>query len=180
MSNCQPLFAPPPRPPPSWVPKPNPFNTLPVQTNVAKPDNWMDVDQSKTNCQPYALGSHRPMTCFKCHQPGHQAAECPNVIQFTCEEYDEQIKCIAFHSQSFNNIEQNYEIFDKELLTIIRALKQWQHFLEGAEQPFEVHTDHHNLEYFKTMQDLLRQQACWSLFLSHFHFKIHYISGKTN
>jgi predicted NAD-dependent protein-ADP-ribosyltransferase YbiA (DUF1768 family) len=89
-------------------------------------------------------------------------------------------RTIAFHSQSFNNVEQNYEIFDKELLAIIHALKQWQHFLEGAAKPFEIHTDHQNLEYFKTMQDLSCCQACWSLFLSCFHSEIHYISGKTN
>ena len=29
-------------------------------------------------------------------------------------------------------MERNYEIHDKEMLAIIRALEEWRHFLEGA------------------------------------------------
>jgi len=39
---------------------------------------------------------------------------------------------VAFYSKSLSPVEQNYEIHDKEMLAIIRALKEWKHFLEGA------------------------------------------------
>jgi hypothetical protein len=39
---------------------------------------------------------------------------------------------VAFLSKSLNTVEWNYEIHDKEMLTIIHALEEWQHFLEGA------------------------------------------------
>ena len=42
--------------------------------------------------------------------------------------------------------ERNYEIHDKEMLAIIRALEEWRHFLEGTEHQFEIWTDHKNLE----------------------------------
>jgi len=29
-------------------------------------------------------------------------------------------------------VEQNYEIHDKKMLAIIRALEEWRYFLEGA------------------------------------------------
>ncbi|THH01892.1 hypothetical protein EW145_g6835 [Phellinidium pouzarii] len=45
-------------------------------------------------------------------------------------------------------VERNYEIYDKEMLAIVQALKEWHHYLLGAKQPFEVWTDHTNLTYF--------------------------------
>ncbi|EEB89021.1 hypothetical protein MPER_12937, partial [Moniliophthora perniciosa FA553] len=53
---------------------------------------------------------------------------------------------LAFYSKSLNAVERNYEIHDKEMLAIIRALETWRHFLEGSPHSFEVWTDHKNLE----------------------------------
>jgi hypothetical protein len=39
---------------------------------------------------------------------------------------------IAYYSKSLSETERNYEIHDKEMLAIIRALDEWRHFLEGA------------------------------------------------
>ena len=61
---------------------------------------------------------------------------------------------VAFLSKSLSPVERNYEIHDKEMLAIIRALEEWRHFLEGAEHQFEVWTDHKNLEYFMTAKKL--------------------------
>jgi hypothetical protein len=50
--------------------------------------------------------------------------------------------------QSFNPAERNYQIYDRELLAIIHALKAWRHYLEGNPHPIIVFTDHKNLLYF--------------------------------
>src|SRR5258708_18144451 len=55
---------------------------------------------------------------------------------------------IGFMSKSFLDMEQNYQIHDKEMLAIMHALEEWRHFLEGSDQKFEIHTDHKNLSYF--------------------------------
>ena len=39
---------------------------------------------------------------------------------------------VAFFSKSLSPVERNYEIHDKEMLAIIRALQEWRHFVEGA------------------------------------------------
>ena len=39
---------------------------------------------------------------------------------------------VAFYSKSLSPVERNYEIHDKEMLAIIRALEEWRHFLEGT------------------------------------------------
>ena len=63
---------------------------------------------------------------------------------------------IAFLSKSLNAVERNYDIHDKEMLAIIRALEEWRHFLEGAKHKFEIWTDHKNLEYFMSAKKLNR------------------------
>src|SRR6202795_271187 len=86
---------------------------------------------------------------------------------------------IAFQSKSLSPVEHNYEIHDVEMLAIIRALEEWRHYLEGVRQPFEIWTDHKNLEYFQTAQKLNRCQARWSLYLSRFNFTLHHKPGRS-
>jgi len=71
-------------------------------------------------------------------------------------------------------MERNYEIYDKEMLAIIRALEEWRHFLKGATHPVEIWTNHKNLEYFMTAKKLNRCQAHWSLHLARFDFLLHH------
>jgi hypothetical protein len=57
---------------------------------------------------------------------------------------------VAYQSESMIDAKRNYEIYDKELLAVIRALEEWQHFLEGLPEPFEIITNHANLKYWTT------------------------------
>ena len=82
---------------------------------------------------------------------------------------------VAFYSKSLSPVEWNYEIHNKEMLTIIHTLNEWRHFLEGAWYLVEIWTDHKNLEYFMMAKKLNHCQAHWSLYLVCFDFKfIHY------
>ncbi len=86
---------------------------------------------------------------------------------------------VAFLSKSLTPVERNYDVHDKELLAIVRCLEQWRHFLEGARHQVEIWTDHRNLEYFRTAQDLNRRQARWSLYLSRFDYSLHHHPGSS-
>jgi len=86
---------------------------------------------------------------------------------------------VAFYSKSLSPVERNYEIHDKEILAIIRALEEWRHFLEGARHLVEIWTDHKNLEYFMTAKKLNRCQARWSLYLARFDFKLIHRLGRS-
>lgn len=92
---------------------------------------------------------------------------------------DDKWHPIAFMSKSLSAVEHNYEIHDKEMLAIIRSLEEWRHFLEGTSHPFEIWTDHKNLEYFMTAKKLNRRQARWSLLLSRFDFLLHHRPGRS-
>jgi hypothetical protein len=84
---------------------------------------------------------------------------------------------VAYRSDSMSKEERNYEIYDREMLGCIRAFEDWRHFLEGI--PFELVTDHKNIEWWATMRDLNRRQARWSLYLSRFDFKVIYRKGES-
>ena len=45
---------------------------------------------------------------------------------------------VAFLSKSLNEIERNYKIYNKEMLVVIRDLKNWRHLLENAMFKFKV------------------------------------------
>ena len=85
---------------------------------------------------------------------------------------------VAFQSKSLQPAERNYDIYDKELLAIIRAFKEWRIHLLGAKEKVTVYTDHKNLLYFTTTKTLTTRQARWAEFLSQFNFEIVYRPGK--
>lgn len=89
-------------------------------------------------------------------------------------------KPIAFLSKSLTPTQRNYEIYDKELLAIMLALEEFRRYLIDAKHPFEIWTDHANLQYFKKPQNLNRQQARWLTEIQEFHFTLHHIPGKSN
>ena len=83
-------------------------------------------------------------------------------------------------SKSLNNAERNYEIYDKEMLAMMKGFYEWAHYLKGNEATTEVLTDHQNLTYFRQPQNLNRRQARWVLDLQEYNFTIKHQPGKTN
>ncbi|KAL0151330.1 hypothetical protein M9458_053324 [Cirrhinus mrigala] len=86
----------------------------------------------------------------------------------------------AYYSKKLTPAEQNYGIGDRELLAIKLALEEWRHWLEGAKHPFQVITDHKNLQYLQNAKRLNARQARWSMFFTRFRFHITYQSGHKN
>ena len=65
------------------------------------------------------------------------------------QEQDGKWRPIAFLSRTMQTAEQNYKIYDKELLAIVEALVKWRQYLLDTAEPFEVRMDHENLKYFR-------------------------------
>src|SRR5882672_8167736 len=87
---------------------------------------------------------------------------------------------IAYMSKAMSPAEMNHAIYDKELGAIMTALDEWRHYLKGSEQPFEIWTDHRNLQYYKVPQKVTPRQAQWFQELSEYNFQIIYKPGKEN
>ena len=66
---------------------------------------------------------------------------------------------MAFFSKTFSLAERNYEIYDRELLAMIRALEEWQHYIQGSGHTTNVLSDHQNLTIYKDAWKLNRRQA---------------------
>lgn len=64
---------------------------------------------------------------------------------------------VAFYSKIIDTYELNYEIYNKEMLALIRGLEEWSAFLRGAQLQFTAITDYRTLEYF-TIKRLLNQR----------------------
>ncbi|KAK3507858.1 hypothetical protein QTP70_002081 [Hemibagrus guttatus] len=86
----------------------------------------------------------------------------------------------AFYSRKLTSAEVNYDVGNRELLAIKAALEEWRHWLEGARHPFQVLTDHRNLEYLWGAKRLNPRQARWSIFFTCFAFTVTYRPGSKN
>ncbi|KAI2643793.1 Transposon Tf2-9 polyprotein [Labeo rohita] len=86
----------------------------------------------------------------------------------------------AYFSKKLSPAEQNYDVGNRELLSIKLALEEWRHWLEGAKHPFLIITDHKNLQYLREAKRLNPRQARWALFFTRFQFKITYRPGSKN
>ena len=91
---------------------------------------------------------------------------------------DKRLYPVAFHSRILNPAERNYEIHDKELLAILEAFKESNHYLVGADKPVTVYTDHQNLQNFLTTKVWNQRQIRWAQRLADYHIKIVYRPGK--
>jgi hypothetical protein len=83
-------------------------------------------------------------------------------------------------SKGLSVTQQNYEVYDRELLVIMLALEDFWKYLVNSKEPFEIYTNHANLQYFKKPQKLNRHQAHWLTKLQDYHFTLHHIAGKLN
>jgi len=72
------------------------------------------------------------------------------------QEQEGKWKSIAFLSRMMQPAEQNYEIYNKELLAIVEALTKWRQYLLDAKEPFEVWMEYENLKYFREPHKLNR------------------------
>jgi hypothetical protein len=97
------------------------------------------------------------------------------VLSMKCD--DDKWRSCAYLSKGLNEVECNYDVYNKEMLGVIRALEAWRHHLEGATHKVDIWTDHRNLEYFMNNKKLSHWQAQWALFLSRFDFTIIHKAG---
>ena len=52
------------------------------------------------------------------------------ILLMKCE--DKKWRPVAYISKLLNEVKRNYEIYDKEVLAIIKCLEVWRHFLKEA------------------------------------------------
>jgi hypothetical protein len=96
------------------------------------------------------------------------------------QDYADGRHPIAYFSKSLLPAERNYDIYDRELLAIIYAVKAFRYLLLGAQEKFLIRSDHENLKYFKSPQKITARQARWHEFLQDYNFELIHFPGKSN
>ncbi len=87
---------------------------------------------------------------------------------------------VGYHSQTFNPAEQNYDVYDREFLAIIRGLENWRHLLIGSPHPVLVLMDHNNLQYWWHPQRINWRIAHYLLWLVDYDIQLKHQPGVTN
>jgi len=74
----------------------------------------------------------------------------------TCllQKYSEVWHLVAYYSCKMTPPELNYDIYNKKLLGIVVALKEWKAFLQSTKELFVVKTDYKNLTSFLMIKEL--------------------------
>ena len=79
-----------------------------------------------------------------------------------------------------NEAQQNYDIYELELLAIGECLKHWRQYLAGSPHEIIVHTDHANLTYWRQPQKISRRIARQVLELEEYNIKLQHVPGRNN
>ena len=87
---------------------------------------------------------------------------------------------IVFYSKKMISAEIKYKTHDQELLFIIAAFQQWEHYFENSHHSVTILTNHNNLRYFMKTTALNKRQSRWILALAEYDFEIKYRSEKIN
>lgn len=95
------------------------------------------------------------------------------------QQFDESglLRPCALFSTKNTPTECNYPIYDKELLAIVKCVREWRPWLTGTRR-FDIVTDHRNLTWFTTTRNLTERQMRWAEELSGLNFNICYRPGR--
>jgi RNase H-like domain found in reverse transcriptase len=64
------------------------------------------------------------------------------------EDNESRLRPVGYYSKTFNSAERNYDIYDRELLAIVRGLLWKEHLLTSSPHKITVVTGHLNLTYY--------------------------------
>ena len=82
---------------------------------------------------------------------------------------------LAFESQPLKGRDLHKPIYEKEMMSILHALKKWRPYLIGRH--FKIKTDHDSLKYFLEQRLSSEEQQKWVTKLLGYDFEIVYKNG---
>ena len=85
-----------------------------------------------------------------------------------------KLQPVEFFLATFTPTERNYDIYERELLAIMKALAHWRPYLGWTKEPFLIQTDHTNLQYWKSPRNLNQRTARWHADLQDYDFILLY------
>jgi hypothetical protein len=87
---------------------------------------------------------------------------------------------VNYFSTTLNAVERNYDIYNLELLAIIKSLRNSRSLLTGSPHKIKVYSDHLNLQHWRDPQKISRRVAREVVELADYPIKIYHVAGKAN
>ena len=85
---------------------------------------------------------------------------------------------ISFASRTLNQCEKNYNVTEKELLSVVFACSKFRTYILGY--PVTIRTDHKSISFLRRCKLSHGQLARWVLALQEYNLQWEYIPGKKN
>ena len=85
---------------------------------------------------------------------------------------------IAYYSATFTPTERNYDIYERELLAVLKALEHWRPHVAATDIPVTILTDHANLTFWKILRKVNRRVARWFTTLQDYNLIFKHVPGK--
>ncbi|UYV64968.1 hypothetical protein LAZ67_3002593 [Cordylochernes scorpioides] len=89
---------------------------------------------------------------------------------------DGNVYPVQFFSRTLRPHEKNYSISELECLAIVESVEKFRNYLMGRK--FTIFSDHHALQWLKTIKNPSGRLFRWSLRLSSYEYEVRYIKGK--
>lgn len=86
---------------------------------------------------------------------------------------------VAYQSSKLNKHQLSYSTVEKELLSIVTAIKKFECYLYGGPS-LKIFTDHNPLTFLERNKTSNQRLLRWSLFLQPYNLSIHHIRGRDN
>ncbi|UYV62694.1 hypothetical protein LAZ67_2001595 [Cordylochernes scorpioides] len=89
---------------------------------------------------------------------------------------DGNVYPVQYFSRTLRSHEKNYSISELECLAIVESVEKFRIYLMGRK--FTIFSDHHALQWLKTIKNPSGRLFRWSLRLSSYEYEVRYIKGK--
>ena len=94
------------------------------------------------------------------------------------QKTDKMFRAIYYASKTFNEAQENYSTFEKEMLAIVFACKKFRPYILGSH--VIIHTDHAAIKYLMAKKEAKPRLIRWVLLLQEFDLEIKDMKGYDN
>ena len=87
---------------------------------------------------------------------------------------------VRYYLKALNKTEWNYDIWDREFMSVIFGLRNWRHLLVGSPHKVTMYTDHTNLQYYQHPQKINQRVAWYISMLADYNIELKHLPGTKN